>query len=558
MTATADPSTHPAVWEPPGPGSWERDTSHSPPAPTRFYRRIAGTYTKVAYATVFEKWGGALATLDMQVVHGDLYRRLVPLIGADRDTGKLPPRPALWLATRLHPAFRKRNRVARRTLETKPYLDVVAAWTTEREEWRASNRELSEPDPTDLTDTELAAHLRRLDAHAVRGWTRHHELHGSDLGPIGDLLLHADSWGLDPVEVMQLLKGASPATVDAARHATLIADALTEAGVDAASVDDIEQIRSVPEARRLLDAYLDEFGWRTVTGYDIEDLTLHDLPSATCAIVRAAATGEAMPADHGTDDDAAERLAAHSGDPDTFRRMLADARTAYGMRDDNGPLTWQWPAGLIGRAYRAAGERLAADGRISEPDLVFEMDVAELADVLDGAAPPDDLADRAAHRAWEADQTGPPTLGPQPDAPPDLSIFPAPLARVMGIVQAAVTMLEADQTVERVPLHGLGIGDRTYEGTARVVTDAAEAIGAIEPGDVLVAPWTSPTYNAVLTIAGAIVIQEGGLLCHAAVMARELDLPAVIGCHEAMGEIRSGDLVEVDPGAGRVRVLSRV
>ena len=71
---------HTPEWKAPGPGSWIRDTSHAPAAPTPFYRRIASTYTRTAYAKVFEEWGGALETMDMQFVNGDLYRRLVPLV----------------------------------------------------------------------------------------------------------------------------------------------------------------------------------------------------------------------------------------------------------------------------------------------------------------------------------------------------------------------------------------------------------------------------------------------------------------------------------------------
>ena len=78
----------------------------------------------------------------------------------------------------------------------------------------------------------------------------------------------------------------------------------------------------------------------------------------------------------------------------------------------------------------------------------------------------------------------------------------------------------------------------------------------IEPGDVLVAPFTTPAYNTVLTIAGAIVVEEGGVLCHAAVMARELEIPAVIGAQGAMTRIDDGAMVEVDPVAGRVRVVA--
>jgi pyruvate,water dikinase len=56
-------------------------------------------------------------------------------------------------------------------------------------------------------------------------------------------------------------------------------------------------------------------------------------------------------------------------------------------------------------------------------------------------------------------------------------------------------------------------------------------------------------------MAGAVVCQEGGPLSHAAVMAREFGFPAVVGALGAMTEIADGDLVEVDPTTGRVRVL---
>ena len=76
----------------------------------------------------------------------------------------------------------------------------------------------------------------------------------------------------------------------------------------------------------------------------------------------------------------------------------------------------------------------------------------------------------------------------------------------------------------------------------------------MEPGDVVVAPYTAPTYNSVLAMAGAIVTEQGGLLCHAAVIARELGLPAVIGAPGAMTSIPDGATVEVDPVQGRVLV----
>jgi pyruvate,water dikinase len=102
----------------------------------------------------------------------------------------------------------------------------------------------------------------------------------------------------------------------------------------------------------------------------------------------------------------------------------------------------------------------------------------------------------------------------------------------------------------------MGVGSGTYVGTARVVHDAVEALATMEPGDIVVAPYTAPTYNSVLSMAGAIVTEQGGLLCHAAVIARELGIPAVIGATDAMQLIPDGAIIEVDTANGRVTLVS--
>ena len=78
----------------------------------------------------------------------------------------------------------------------------------------------------------------------------------------------------------------------------------------------------------------------------------------------------------------------------------------------------------------------------------------------------------------------------------------------------------------------------------------------MEPGDVLVVRFTTPAYNTILALAGALVTADGSLLCHAAVMARELGIPAVIGAPGALRDIPEGAEVEVDPVAGLVRVVT--
>jgi pyruvate,water dikinase len=104
------------------------------------------------------------------------------------------------------------------------------------------------------------------------------------------------------------------------------------------------------------------------------------------------------------------------------------------------------------------------------------------------------------------------------------------------------------------PMAGTGIGTQPYRGRARRADTPEDAIAELEPGDVLVVPYTTPAYNTVLPLAGAIVTAEGGALSHAAVLARELGISAVVGVSGAMS-VPDGATVEVDPVAGLVRVL---
>lgn len=557
-----------AKWEPPGPGSWVCERSHGSPGRTPVYQRISTEHTGPTYRKVFADYGGAIDTLEFRWVNGAMFRRLVPLVGANRDTGKVPPNLVLWLATRLHPEFRRREKQAKRTMADRTFLEPIRAWNGgERERWRAENLAFQAVALADLTDSGLADHLDEIDQHLVAGWCRHHQLHGSDLGPIGDLLAHAKGWGLDLTAVMGLLRGASPATVEVAAHSRAIAAVLRAGGTDPTAVSSIEQIRAVPAAGAALDEYLEEFGCRLVSSYDIDGLTLNEVPGAVCALIRRAGQQLDDPAETG-DHVRAEvavteaELRSQCPDPAAFDDLLAMAREAYGVRDDNGPMTWEWPAGLARRAYVEAGRRLVDGEKIDVPEHVFELDLPEVAALLRDASEGSDqgLIDldavrrRAELRAWQATLDPPDVLGPPP-AEPDLSPLPPGIRRTMGLIVAAVSMLDPDPARDAVRLQGLGIGNRSYVGRARVATEPNQAFEEMEPGDVLVVPWTAPSYNAVLAIAGAVVVEQGGLLCHAAVMARELDIPAVVGCVEAMTAITSGDLVEVDPTTGTVRIV---
>ena len=103
-------------------------------------------------------------------------------------------------------------------------------------------------------------------------------------------------------------------------------------------------------------------------------------------------------------------------------------------------------------------------------------------------------------------------------------------------------------------LHGLSVNAGTYEGTARVVDSSAD-FGRIRRGDVLVTRNTSPYFNVVLPLLGAIVTDRGGQLSHAAIVAREYGIPGVVGTRDATSVIADGARVRVDGTTGEVHLL---
>ncbi|WKZ11384.1 MAG: phosphoenolpyruvate synthase [Gammaproteobacteria bacterium] len=100
-----------------------------------------------------------------------------------------------------------------------------------------------------------------------------------------------------------------------------------------------------------------------------------------------------------------------------------------------------------------------------------------------------------------------------------------------------------------VLVRGRSIGHRIGAGTARVVNDIAE-MKRIQPGDVLVADMTDPDWEPIMKRAAAIVTNRGGRTCHAAIIARELGIPAVVGCGDATARIRDGAEVTVSCAEG--------
>jgi pyruvate,water dikinase len=101
----------------------------------------------------------------------------------------------------------------------------------------------------------------------------------------------------------------------------------------------------------------------------------------------------------------------------------------------------------------------------------------------------------------------------------------------------------------KVLIEGRAIGARIGAGAARVVKSTAE-LDSVKPGEVLIADMTDPDWEPVMKRAAAIVTNRGGRTCHAAIVARELGIPAVVGCGNATGTIPPGAMVTVSCAEG--------
>jgi pyruvate,water dikinase len=535
----------------PGPGRWALDRSHFPGGTTPISQWLIESAMAPGFRTVFAELGVPADALEARFVNGFMYTRLRPLVRPDHPSTKLPPTMVLRVATRVHPAFRKRERAASIAFRTRPWVAVANRWATEiKPALTARNHQLQSVEVATLDDDALGRRVAELLEHCRANAELHFWLHGHDLGPIARYLYACQGWGIAPEDAIPALSGASPSTSAPVRQLARLRALITGSGAVPASLDEVRAIS--PEVAAALNEYLADRGMLIVTSYDIDGLTLEELPGAVMASI----LGAVEPAELDHDSIAAAlRARVPESAQAQLDEVLGDARGVMDMRDDNGPLTYEWPAGLLRRGLLEVGRRLVTRGRIDDAELALELAPHEASTIL-GTTTPDSaqLARRADERRSLARLTPPAVLGPEEPEPP-LDVLPPALAETVAMVQTALRLMGMAGGRRGDPLLGAGVGTEPYRGRARIASSPEEAIEALEPGDILVVRATSPAFNAVLSIAGAVVTGEGGPLSHAAVLARELGIPAVVGAPGAL-DLPDGATIEVDPRLGSVRVIS--
>jgi len=221
-----------------------------------------------------------------------------------------------------------------------------------------------------------------------------------------------------------------------------------------------------------------------------------------------------------------------------YRALLGEAQTFTRMRESS-KANWVRCDRLLRKPTLELGRRFVERGLIEQRDDIFWLLVSEVEEAAGGG---DAMTLRAApaRRRKESQRLDGLEL-------PEVFALPVQ-ATAKAAVQTGATTLQ-----------GMPVSAGTASGPARVVLSAESAEEVeLEPGEVLVAPYTDAPWTPLFVPAAAVVVETGGILSHAATVAREFGIPAVVAVKGATQLIKTGQMVTVDGMTGTVTLGKRV
>ncbi len=410
---------------------------------------------------------------------------------------------------------------------------------------------------------ELRAYLERARTLHRQAWQVHFDTMYPLLGLLRLFLAECAEVGVEPAQAAALLQGeASAVSVADQQLRDLVALARSE-GLDTVARDGgvaglTEVLRAGSHAGawpQALAGFVAGHGYRGQSGADLATPGWVEDAAPLLALV------QQMLAD--------PPVAAHPPEPATLRAEriaagLAPAararfRTALGVAREANFSWWNEDHNVVIdlRAHlpvRAAALAAGALLATTPADAPLYLHRAELDDVLAGRAGWSELAGVAAQRReyvarWQPLRRGlPSTLGRS------VAVRDLVLREILGADRLGGDGDRGGGAFgPMLRLHGLGVSLGVARGSARVLADVS-GLAEVRAGEVLVCEATSPAWTPVFDRIAGCVCDQGGMLTHAAIIARELGVPAVCGVQRGTSTIRTGDLVEVDGEAGLVRV----
>jgi rifampicin phosphotransferase len=317
---------------------------------------------------------------------------------------------------------------------------------------------------------------------------------------------------------------ADPALADIfARHeAGALHDALQAAGAGRGFLRDLRD-------------FIDRYGHREAVMFAVLEPTWKDAPEVVFGLVKGLTAAQPRPEPARPAWEAArdELLALPLLQPApvraAFLRILAEARCLTEIREDT-HFYGTMPMPILRRTLLELGRRLAGAGVPDAPEDVFHLRLDEV-ERVNGAWPPAPALAAELRGSMERRRARRATLADTP---------------VVNLQRFQEAKARGDVLVSGTP-GSPGV----VEGPARVIRDASE-FGKLRPGDVLVAPFTNPAWTPLFQRAAAVVVDSGGAASHAAIVAREYGIPAVMGTGDGTRRLKDGAQIRIDGARGVV------
>jgi phosphohistidine swiveling domain-containing protein len=406
----------------------------------------------------------------------------------------------------------------------------------------------------------------------------------------------AELTGKDAMETLQLLEGSSPESRGILNRKDPMLDKMYKL---LSKSENAMQLLQHKDAAWALDCLLHmpnelgevmrdvrlKYGWRLAGGYDLVVPALIETPDFYLKTIYLGSQEDPLLAEKSEEKVrklADEWKAAIPEDKrEEFEEILDVGQRFFRMRDERGLATDLTGIGLCRRGILEAGRRLADQGVILKAHHLCCASKDEALSLLRGdfghltggskrMGPVEIPTPRELERRFKYIETADPNLIPRalgtPPPIPDYKALPPQIRRTMGAINTSLLRGVWDERQEDV--------DESITKSADKVKGVAASMGIIsgpiclvlkdgdlrkvKKGDIVCTYSCSASFNIVVGLCAGIVTDYGGMLSHAAIVAREYGVPAIVGSQHATSKFKDGDIVEIDSSSATVTLIDRI
>jgi len=539
-------------WTPPGPGDWSIDLSHHPLASSPIF---AETFAN-GISTGFEQscdYYGVVNCLKMRVVNGFMYQTVF-----QRD---------------LQSCLEKSQDV----FKSKRWRHDLEYWNTVvKPKCIKKNKEYQRIDVTEFSSVStFVSHLKELLEWCIQSTIYHHRFNITAVLPIGDFMAHVLKWShnlVSPSDLLLLLSGYSDVSngiptslqlhlIEAFSRSELATEILYDKSMEPSAI-----LHSLAHFEGEVGEYIREYveggvEYRLVDGYDCSNPIGKEVESMVLSSIQKVVNQSNDKSKR--ENDNVEKIKSMIGKEhhQQFDELLEEARLVYSLRDERGLFTDLWSWGIFRWHVIEAGKKWISSERVEDYRHLLYCSLDELFDIFldDSIAPSKQLlAEREKFRLQYDYSIAPRVLHGEKREMSDEG-WSREMKRIERAVKVYIDnwMISSPDCASNNSsniLTGIAASQGRYTGTAKVVFTAKD-FEKIEEGDVVVAYVTNASFNVVMPKLGGIVTEHGGILTHSGILAREFEIPCVVGCASATKLINCGSKVIVDGFEGTVTIL---